>query len=168
MFNKGDIVLIDTNVIIESHRTGCWNQISNHFTFHTVAKVIEETQTGFQNRKPEESIDETLLRNSIQHIEVITDIQIIEFNIRSGHPALDLGERDLMIYAELISGNAWFLNSPDVASIRFAHNKGWLDRLVSLGAMTTCLKSRLKKNLAGNYTEPWLSERKLDFRMKLL
>jgi len=39
-------VFADTNVILESFRTGCWTAISNHFAIETVEKCVEETLTG--------------------------------------------------------------------------------------------------------------------------
>ena len=36
-------VFADTNVILESFRTGCWTAISNHFAIETVEKCVEET-----------------------------------------------------------------------------------------------------------------------------
>ena len=39
-------VFADTNVILESFRTGCWAAISNHFSIETVEKCVEETLTG--------------------------------------------------------------------------------------------------------------------------
>jgi hypothetical protein len=39
-------VFADTNVILESFRTGCWAAISSHFAIETVQKCVEETLTG--------------------------------------------------------------------------------------------------------------------------
>lgn len=39
-------VFADTNVILESFRTGCWAAISNHSSIETVEKCVEETLTG--------------------------------------------------------------------------------------------------------------------------
>ena len=39
-------VFADTNVILESFRTGCWAAICNHFAIETVEKCVEETLTG--------------------------------------------------------------------------------------------------------------------------
>jgi hypothetical protein len=159
-FRKNDIVLVDTNVILEAHRTGCWTQIALYFALHTVAKVVEETQTGYQNRAREEWIDEAGLRGAFGHIADITEEQRVAFNISHSHPSLDPGEKDLLIYAEAMQSPAWLLNSPDMAAVRFAHACGWIDRLVSLEAMTAHLKVRLKEALRMNYTERWLSAKK--------
>ena len=141
-FGQKDIVLLDTNVILEAHRTGCWTQIAQYFALQTVAKVVEETQTGYQNRAREEWIDEAGLRAAFGHIADITNEQRVAFNIAHKHPSLDAGEKDLLIYAETMQSPAWLLNSPDMATVRFAHARGWIDRLVSLEAMTAHLKVR--------------------------
>jgi len=159
-FRSGDVVLVDTNVIIEGYRTGCWKQLAQFFKLHTVEKVIEETQTGFQNRDREQNIDQVTLIMSLAKVAPISEEQRATFNIKHNHPVLDAGERDLLIYAETLSGAAWLLNTPDVAAVRFAANRDWMDRLVSLEAMIARLKCRLKENLARNYTEKWLSEKK--------
>lgn len=161
-FQRNQIVLVDTNVVIEAHRTGCWNQLAEYFRLCTVEKVIEETQTGFQLRRAEQQIDRTVLRASMHEIADITDEMRFNFNIRNGHPTLDDGERDLLVHAETLR-NAWLLNSPDMAVIRFANSRGWLDQLVSLEAMNAHLRSRLRETFCENYTERWLSTQKTDF-----
>jgi len=161
-FQPQQIVLVDTNVILEAHQTACWIPLANYFALHTVAKVVEETQTGYQNRDPEHWIDEAVLRGQLSHVESITEIQRVTFNMTHRHPTLDAGERDLLIYAETLAAPAWLLNSPDMAAVRFAHGLGWIDRLVSLGAMSAHLKARLSRDLRDNYTERWLSRKRTE------
>jgi hypothetical protein len=48
--NRGDIVLMDTNVIIEAHRTKCWGAVENAFKVETVEKCCEEAATGDKRR----------------------------------------------------------------------------------------------------------------------
>ena len=158
--NRNLIVLVDTNVIIEAHRAGCWIPLAQYFDLHTVSKVIEETQTGCQNRNPESWISEVELRASFATIGDVTDTQRASFNMAHDHPPLDDGEKDLLVYAETLTNPVWLLNSPDMAAVRFAHARGWIDRLVSLEAMVSHLKARLRENLRQNYTERWLSEKK--------
>lgn len=149
-------------VIIEAHRLGCWAPIADFFDLHTVEKVIEETQTGFLNRDPDELIDEGVLRASFGVVANVSGIDRVKFNMSYGHPQLDAGERDLLAYASsLDSESIWLLNSPDMAAVKFAHNAGWRDRLVSLESMTTRLRIRLNENMFENYTEQWLSDRKI-------
>jgi hypothetical protein len=141
---RGQTVLVDTNVLIEAHRTGCLAALSNHFALHTVEKVLEETQTGAQNRMPEQTIALASLKYQLRHVAIITDVQRAEFALSNPGVELDPGERDLIIYAQsLCQQNIWFLNSPDVASVRYAHHRNWLDRLVSLEAMNALIRGRL-------------------------
>jgi hypothetical protein len=60
--------MVDTNVILEAHRVGCWRAMATEFSLITVEKVIEETQTGHQNRSSDQVIDEAALRDSFHHI----------------------------------------------------------------------------------------------------
>lgn len=169
VYQQGDIVLIDTNVIIEAHRIRCWNALAEHFNLHSVEKVIEETQTGFQNRSPEQDIEEANLRDSIAHIAIVGDVAIAAFNLAYGHPNLDDGERHLLVYADSLDvGDVWRLNSPDMAAVRFAHSQKWLDRLVSLEAMIDRFRIRTRRELRRNYTEQWLQSKKTDLRLGLI
>lgn len=168
MFAKNQIVLVDTNVILEAHRVGSWVALSQYFALHTVEKVVEETQTGYQNRSPEQTIDEAMLRKQIRHIESINELQQAGFSIDYPDAVLDDGERDLVIYAGLLtkaqpSIAVWFLNSPDIATIRHAHRRQWLDHLISLEEMSQHLKLKAKLNLKNNYTRTWLSSQKIQF-----
>lgn len=165
MLEAGQIVLVDTNVIIEAHETRCWTALANFFACHAVEKVVEETQTGFQRRSPDRNIDVRALRHSLAHVATVSDEDRAAFNLRHGHPPLDAGERDLLVYAEQLADEVWLLNSPDMAVVRFANQVGWLDRLVSLEAMTRRLNLRPRRALARNYSEPWLSERKVRLRL---
>ena len=161
----GQIVLVDTNVIIEAHETKCWTALTGFFACHAVEKIVEETQTGYQRRSPDRHIDVQALRRSLAYVATITEEDRAAFNMHHGHPPLDEGERDLLVYAVQLGSEAWLLNSPDMAVVRFAHQVGWLDRLVSLEAMTRRLKLRPCRALAQNYTEPWLSQRKTQLRL---
>jgi hypothetical protein len=169
LFNKGDIVLIDTNVILEAHRVCCWKALSEYFSLHTVDKVIEETQTGYQNRKPEQTIDANLLKTTFTYIETISELQVIEFDLNAEKSLpLDDGEKALIIYAHTLGKKVWFLNSPDKAAIKYACKVGWGDNLVSLESMSTHLKLNLKHPLKQNYTSQWLSQEKIRFNQGIL
>jgi hypothetical protein len=160
-FRPQQRVLLDTNVIIEAYRTGCWNTIAGYFALETVEKVIEETQTGAQNRAPETRIDETKLRTSFSHVEDVTNEMRAQFHQAFPQALLHSGERDLLVYAGTLAvGEAWLLNSPDMAAIRHAYSRGWLDRLVSLEALNGHLSGKLGSALRDNYSEQWLSVRR--------
>jgi hypothetical protein len=44
-------VLVDTNVILESHRIGAWPALTGGYPVETVEDCVTETQTGFQRRR---------------------------------------------------------------------------------------------------------------------
>lgn len=165
--HRGQIVLVDTNVIIEAHQTACLSQLANHFQLCTVEKVIEETQRGKQRRSPERNIDEAQLRGWMLEIGNVTEEQRFNFTLTHQAIGLDAGERDLLIWAENRQ-DAWILNSPDMAVLRFANRKGWLDRLVSLEDMCRSMSARLSQDLRENFRENWLSVNRTDFRMGVL
>ena len=58
-------LLVDTNTIIESHRTGSWQALVGGYRVETVELCVMETQTGFQLRRPEQSIVAGELRASL-------------------------------------------------------------------------------------------------------
>jgi hypothetical protein len=55
-------VLVDTNVILECWRIGAWRALTGAYRVETVEDCVIETQTGFQRRRPEQQIDEAVLR----------------------------------------------------------------------------------------------------------
>jgi len=167
VFKPQQIVLVDTNVIIEAHRTRCFAPLAQYFALHTVMTVVEETQTGHQNRRPEETIDYAALRSRLKHVATVTDVQRAAFAIAHPNVSLDPGERDLIIYAESLDAKrVWFLNSPDMAAVRYSYQRGWIDRLVSLEAMNAHIKGRLAETLRDNYTERWLSQKRTGLLMQ--
>jgi len=132
----------------------------------TVEKVIEETQTGYQNRSPERTIDAAKLRASFHHVEAITELERADFILNYNGVHLDDGERDLAIYAlRLPAVPVWYLNSPDRASVSFASTQKWLDRVVSLEEMADFVGHRTNSGFNQNYTKSWLGQVKLDYRM---
>lgn len=159
-FKSGQAVLVDTNVIIEAHRTGCLISLADFFSLETVEKCIEETQTGFQNRSPEENIDEQVLRSLFKVVHPVTAVDEAEFLIANANTGgLDPGERHLFVHA-LPRTDTWVLTSPDKAAVRFAHSKGQLDRVVSLEAMTRRISAHLSVPLRDNFSGSWLSKQR--------
>lgn len=52
-------VLVDTNVIIESHRVVSWRALTGGYCVDTVEECVAETQAGAQRRRPTRRIDES-------------------------------------------------------------------------------------------------------------
>ena len=46
--SRGTAVLVDTNVMIEAHRTRAWPALAGGYSVETVEDCVTETQTGFQ------------------------------------------------------------------------------------------------------------------------
>ncbi len=164
---RGQLVLVDTNVIIEAHDANCLAQIAEGFRLCTVEEVIAETQRGRQLRRPERNIDEAWLRAHMAVIGNVTDEQRFDFTMNYQAVGLDAGERDLLIWATQLQ-DAWLLNSPDMAVLRFAHQVGWLERMVSLEAMSRAVNARLRQDLRDNFREQWLSVNRTEFNLGVL
>ena len=163
-FKKSQVVLVDTNVIIESHRVKCWNAMADYYALETVEKCVEETQTGAQNRSPEENIDQAKLTSSLTAVHHVTELKKAAFLLRQ-KIQLDPGERDLLSHAAGRQ-DAWIVASPDKAAMRAALAEGWLDRLVSLESLCSHLRIRLARSLQRNYTKEWHSVEVVKLRME--
>ena len=66
-------VLVDTNVILESDRTGSWRALAGGYHPETAEDCIAETQAGRQRRRPRHQIDEEELRASLGAVHRIGD-----------------------------------------------------------------------------------------------
>lgn len=88
-------VLVDTNTIIEAHRTRAWAALVGGWRVETVEDCVTETQTGFQRRRPEQSIAAEKLRGSLVAVHTVTDRERAELALRVQDIALDMGEESL-------------------------------------------------------------------------
>lgn len=164
---RGDLILVDANVIIEAHRVRCWNGMANQFRLATVAEVFKETQTGHQNRAEEQNINPALLREQLSQIAEVSRPQLAAIDIYFPDHGLDAGEHHLVAFARTLEEPAWLLNSPDKGTIRLCSQAGWLDQLISLEAMASTLGMPHRNHLRGNYTEAWLRRQINKFRFGL-
>ena len=115
-------VLVDTNVILESHRVGAWRALAGGYRVETSEDCLTETQTGFQRRRPEQRIDSEELRESLAAVHSVAARDRAELAIRVPDIALDIGEASLWAHA-LSRKDAWVLCGPDKASLRGWHRK---------------------------------------------
>lgn len=158
---RGEAVLIDTNVILEAHRTACWNHLSGFFSLKTSDACVVECETGNQRRGVRIPVDIPTLR-AAAHIETISEEMIAELRFKlAGRVGLDPGEEALIAYA-CRHTNAWVICSPDKAAVRACFLLGFLDRVVALEDLTE--SSGIAVDLRGNYTRNWLA----NFRTTLL
>ena len=58
-------MLVDTNVIIEAHRSGTWAALVGAYRVETVEDCVTETQTGYERRPREQWIDVGELKASL-------------------------------------------------------------------------------------------------------
>ena len=146
---------MDTNVIIEAHRTQAWRALVGGYGVETVEDCVTETQTGFQRRRPEQAIDRGLLRESLANVHAVSDLERAELGVRVDGIALDLGERSLWAHARS-RDRPWVLCGPDKASLRCGVRLGFRDRLVSLEGLLQGVGHRPKVALRRHYTREWL------------
>ena len=83
---------MDTNVIIEAHRTHAWPALVGGYAVETVEDCVTETQTGFQRRRSEEAINRDQLLESLANVHAVNDLERAELAVRVHGIALDLGE----------------------------------------------------------------------------
>jgi hypothetical protein len=164
---RGDQILVDTNVIIEAHRVGCWRGMASEFRLITVEKVVEETQTGHQNRAEEQHIDQATLREQLDQVAAVSRSQLAAIDLDYPAHGLDAGEHHLVAFARTMEEPAWLLNSPDKGTIRFCGKSDWLERLISLEAMANALGMPHAGRLRGNHREEWLRRQVNQFRFGL-
>jgi hypothetical protein len=152
-------LLVDTNCILECHRTLSWNALCARYRTETVEVCVMETQTGFQMRKPEERIDERELRSRLAAVHPVSDDALAGAVVREPMiGALDVGEQNLWAHA-LTREDAWILCGPDSASMRIGVRLGLRDRLVSLERLLTEIGHRANPALRRAYSETWLAEK---------
>ena len=155
----GRAVLVDTNVILEAHRTGSWKTLAARYPLETVEDCVTETQTCAQNRRPEQRIDEAALRGALRAVHPVSPIERARADVRDERLALlDAGERALWSHA-LGRTDAWVLCGPDAASLRLGVRLGLRDRLVALEALLADVGFKSGTPLRRNYTKAWHAER---------
>ena len=145
---------MDTNVIIEFHRTRSWRALAGGYTVESVEDCVTETQTGFQRRRPEQRIDESELRASLSTIHEVSRRERVELAVRVPDIALDRGEASLWAHA-VHRDDAWLLCGPGIASLRFGIRLGHRDRLVSLERLLEDVGHRPIPALKSAYTTSW-------------
>tara|TARA_Y100001968_G_scaffold328041_1_gene374361 strand:+ start:5449 stop:5973 length:525 start_codon:yes stop_codon:yes gene_type:complete len=167
--SRGDIILIDTNVIIHSVYLKTWKAIASTFELHTVEQVIQEALKKPRD-KPPISISEKDLRASFKVIYKVSDEQSAEWIIE--YPelmdlAIDGGEAALLSYFHACGDKkVWFLCGPDVGSMKGLNTMGALGQLVSLERLHQCCGLQ-KKAIENQYTQKWHENTVYDIKSNL-
>jgi hypothetical protein len=152
------IVLVDTNVILESWRVGAWAALANGYSVETVEECVMETQTGFQNRRTEQTVDRKVLLSSLSiPPHRVTDLQLAALTLSVPDVQLDPGERSLWAHA-LTRADLWVLCGPDKASLRVGVRLGLRDRMIALETLLDGVGHRARQPLKRAYTDKWLAQ----------
>lgn len=159
---RGSTILVDTNIIIEAHRCGIWTSLCNGFHIVTVEKCVEETQTGYQNRKPEQTIGSGQLKETLHQIATVSDTERANLQVQYVNAvSLDIGERELLAHA-LTREDKFLVASPDTAALRAAMALKLGDSMISLEEMIEVLGIKPHLPLRSNYSRKWLSGKRTD------
>jgi len=137
----GQVVLVDTNIIIEAVRVNCWSALTAHFSVETVEKCCEEARTGELHRPGYVEVSEKALRERLK-VHLVSDIELAALGLRDPEAfRLDPGERHLWAHA-VSRGDSWLASCCDNAAVNAAVRLGWEDRLASLEELTNAAGAR--------------------------
>ncbi|MBA5866429.1 MAG: hypothetical protein GDA67_07000 [Nitrospira sp. CR1.3] len=152
------VVLVDTNIIIEAVRIVCWSAVTAHFRIATVAKCCEEAHTGDRRRRGYVEVSEKDLQTRLT-VHHVTDTDLAHLALRDTESfRLDPGERHLWAHA-LQREDEWFACCCDHAAVNAAVRLGWQDRLVSLEELANHAGAATSlKRLKRQFTKVRLSE----------
>lgn len=163
---KGQSVLLDTMVIIEAHRVGCWSSLLNWFKLETVERCIIECADGNKARAGYVPLDAEKLKQEMT-VHAVSQKMRVELANRGGNMlGVHDGERDLLSYA-LTQPPIPLVCCVDKAAIRLGHRLKMLDRFVALDEMAREAGNR-KSGYASQYTKAWLAEFKMAVIMGIL
>lgn len=170
----GTRVFVDTNIILEAFRTGCWTAICHHYAVETVEKCIEEALTGNPDdpRRIHVERDQLVAGLAVRHTVGKRELAALVLD----HPecqGLDDGELHLLasLHAQgLLPHVLVMVSTADKAAIVATGRLGGLDSLVSLERLAVnsgATRSQIE-NLARQYRSNWLDEIKVKIRFGII
>lgn len=129
---RGDVLLVDTNIIIEAVRTRCWNGLCGHFIVETVETCYAEALAGDPLRPGYVTVEHAQLAKGLLRRHAVSDLERAQLALaHTGAEALDAGERDLFAHA-FGRTDAWRAICAYRAAVNVALALGWEERVVSL------------------------------------
>ena len=138
---RGQAVLVDTNIMIEAVRTSCWTALTAHFSLQTVEKCCEEARTGEAHRPGYVEVSEKILREGLE-VHRVSKAELAELDLHDPEAfRLDAGERHLWAHA-FGRNDTWIASCCDQAAVNAAVRLRWEDRLVSLEELVTAAGAR--------------------------
>jgi hypothetical protein len=152
------IILVDTNIIIECVRAGCWKAIVGHYQVESVKKCCEEARTGDGRRPGYVTVKDEHLLSVTQNAVHPRERAALSLAYPEAD-RLDAGERDLWAHA-LTRRDEWSAVSADHAAVNAACYLGWKDRLESLEAFVRAAGSTvyLKEQFTSRRLTQWRTE----------
>lgn len=156
-------VFADTNVILESFRTGCWTAICTHFAIETVEKCVEETLTGNPGDPRHIAVPAADLNAGLSAKHPVTRKELAALVLNNPScGTLDDGEKHLFAWlhaSKLLPSDVIVVTTADKAALVASNGLGWLNCMTSLEALARKAGvARVKLDaLALQYREDWLS-----------
>ena len=147
-------VLVDTNVILECHRTGAWQPLTGGHRVETMEQCVRETQVGAQRRREEQRISKKRLLERLVAVHTVEHRELAELAVRTLGIHLDEGEEALWAHA-MGRDDDWVFCGPDAASLRCGVRLGFRERLRSLEGLLKDVGHRPRTPLREHYTEQW-------------
>jgi hypothetical protein len=167
-------VFADTNVILESFRTGCWASISNHFSIVTVEKCVEETLTGNPGDPRHVAVPPADLNAGLAAQYPVNRKEIASLVLNhSSCSTLDDGEQHLFAWlaaSKLLPSQVVVVTTADKAALVASHDLGWLDCMTSLEdlARRAAVGRASRDALALQYRDDWLSSIRTKIRLGVI
>jgi predicted nucleic acid-binding protein len=160
---RGQIVLLDTNIIIEAVRTRCWQALTGYFQIETVEKCCEEARAGKARRVGYVKVEDRHLSERLG-VHSVPDLALVELSVAFvDADRLDEGERHLWAHARGRS-DEWIAATADRAAVNAALEFGWIDRLKSLEELSRAVGVR--PSLKKHFTTQWLSTCRTEFALR--
>ena len=162
MIERGSCIYIDTMIIIEACKLGCWNDLSGAYSLQTVSKCIEEIDTGNMNPEVETRIITDYLRLNSEKVDG-RDVFNFEMQLQ-GRADPDDGEKELLSHVLKLKSKDFFICCCDKAGVRSGYYLGLLDLFVSLEDLLRNIGNKTK--LRYHFTNNWLSQFKTQLRLE--
>ena len=154
-------IFVDTNIIIEAHRTGCWKSLVGSYDIHIVEKVREEALRGRRDGANYIRVEADELESNVT-IHSVGDEQLAAAIAKYHDLALlDDGEKHLLAYAFACEEKPFILTTADKAAVKASCGLGLGDLLKSLeelGRIGSCVLP-----LKNVYTKAGLDTTKTEF-----
>ncbi|MBX7230229.1 MAG: hypothetical protein K1X48_11580 [Burkholderiaceae bacterium] len=167
-------VFADTNIILESFRTGCWTALSKHFAIETVEKCVEETLSGNPGDSRHVAVPPAALKARLAGQHPVTRKELATLVLSNPScSTLDDGEKHLFTWLytnKLLPSQFILLTTADKAALVASNELGWLDYMSSLEELARRAGvGRVNlEALTLQYREDWLSRIKIKIKLGII